>query len=396
MRRTLQLIIGLLVLFIPEILRVYYIMPFPGSQHDDTISVAYFLHEYLFWIRIIGIILIAGPILYYFRNSGFWKKAGLSILLLLYALIFYAFNFRFVADRIFYQPQHKLLLPASANKVDTNQLVIGIFINGEAKAYPIEIIGYHHQVQDAAGGTPVMVTYCTVCRTGRVFSPFIHGHNEKFRLVGMDHFNAMFEDQSTKSWWRQVNGEAIAGPLKGESLKELPSTQMRLGAWIREYPNTLILQPDVKFKVRYKDLQGFDSGTIKGSLEHRDSSSWALKSWVIGINLNGHAKAYDWNDLVTSKIINDSVANKQVLLVLEDDGASFHVWNRLVNDRVLTFEMDTSSKLFRDVQTHSTWSWSGTSIEGPLKDSKLIPIQSSQEFWHSWKTFHPTTSRYKI
>ena len=396
MKRTLLLIIGFLILFVPEILRVYFIMPFPGSQQDNSIRVAYFLHEYLFWIRIIGIILIAGPILYYFRNSGFWKKAGLSILLLLYALIFYAFNFRFVADRIFYQPQHTVLLPASTSKVDTNQLVIGIFMNGVAKAYPIEIIGYHHQVQDAAGGTPVMVTYCTVCRTGRVLSPFVHGHIEKFRLVGMDHFNAMFEDQSTKSWWRQVTGEAIAGPSKGESLQELPSAQLRLGAWIREYPNTLILQPDTIFNKRYEDLQGFDSGTIKGSLEHRDSSSWAFKSWVVGINPNGHAKAYDWNELVNVKIINDSVGNIPVVLVLEDDGASFHVWNRFLNGKNLQFEWDAQTKTIRDTETHSSWSWSGTCIDGPLKDSKLIPIQSSQEFWHSWKTFHPTTSRYKI
>ena len=42
-----------------------------------------------------------------------------------------------------------------------------------------------------------MVTYCTVCRTGRVFSPIVEGQPETFRLVGMDHFNAMFEDEGT-------------------------------------------------------------------------------------------------------------------------------------------------------------------------------------------------------
>jgi hypothetical protein len=48
-----------------------------------------------------------------------------------------------------------------------------------------------------------------------VFSPVVDGRSETFRLVGMDHFNAMFEDASTHSWWRQANGEAIAGPSKG-------------------------------------------------------------------------------------------------------------------------------------------------------------------------------------
>jgi hypothetical protein len=63
-----------------------------------------------------------------------------------------------------------------------------------------------------------MITYCTVCRTGRVFEPVVNGKFEKFRLVGMDHFNAMFEDVTTKSWWRQVTGEAITGKLKGQQL----------------------------------------------------------------------------------------------------------------------------------------------------------------------------------
>ena len=100
--------------------------------------------------------------------------------------------------------------------------------NGEAKAYPIQFLGYHHQVQDTVGGKPMMVTYCTVCRTGRVFEPVVNGKHEKFRLVGMDHFNAMFEDVTTKSWWRQVSGEAITGKLKGQQLPEVHSTQTSL------------------------------------------------------------------------------------------------------------------------------------------------------------------------
>ena len=90
-------------------------------------------------------------------------------------------------------------------------------INGEAKAYPIQLIGYHHQVMDTVGNEPVIITYCTVCRTGRVYSSSLNGRHESFRLVGMDHFNAVFEDETTKTWWQQATGEAIAGPLKGSA-----------------------------------------------------------------------------------------------------------------------------------------------------------------------------------
>ena len=116
--------------------------------------------------------------------------------------------------------------PAAENRVPLDRLVVGIEVKGEARAYPLMFIGYHHQVPDVAGGEPVLVTYCTVCRTGRVWSPMVNGKNEEFRLVGMDHFNAMFEDATTGSWWRQVNGEAITGKLKGTMLREFPAEHM--------------------------------------------------------------------------------------------------------------------------------------------------------------------------
>jgi hypothetical protein len=118
------------------------------------------------------------------------------------------------------------------NKVDRKKLVIGVVSNNEAKAYPIQIIGYHHQVRDTIGNTPIMVTYCTVCRTGRVFSPVVNGKPETFRLVGMDHFNAMFEDATTESWWQQATGVAVTGKLKGKALQEIPSTQSTLESWL--------------------------------------------------------------------------------------------------------------------------------------------------------------------
>ena len=81
------------------------------------------------------------------------------------------------------------------------RLVVGVEIDGDARAYPVQFIGYHHQVRDTVHGAPVIVSFCTVCRTGRVFRPVVDGHPESFRLVGMDHFNAMFEDSTTGSWW---------------------------------------------------------------------------------------------------------------------------------------------------------------------------------------------------
>ena len=210
----------------------------------------------------------------------------------------------------------------------------------------------------------------------------------------MDHFNAMFEDEDTKSWWRQATGIAITGPLKGTALKELPSRQLRLGAWIRQYPNTLILQPDSVYVNQYKGLEGFDAGTINSGLEKRDSGSWKFKSWVVGVQQDNIAKAYDWNDLVKQKIINDTIHNKPIVLVLEKDNASFHAWSRQVNDKLLQFVFDETAQTLKDAATNSVWDMNGNCIEGTLKGSRLSPVSAYQEFWHSWHSFHPLTGVY--
>ena len=350
-------IIALVLLLFIEVLRVYFIMPFPGSQRANTIEIAYFINKYIWSLRILGIMLFvpfAWPIL---GKAVIWKKVLLLFFLFFYIGVFYLVNFRFLANKMFLQPVNKILQTVKESRVDSSKLIIGITINGQSRAYPIEIIGYHHLVPDTVGGQPVLVTYCSVCRTGRVYSPLVNGKFQHFTLVGMDHFNAMFEDEDTKSWWRQATGVAAVGKLKGTALNEIPSRQMRLGAWIGEYPNTTILQPDSLFTKQYKGLEGFDEGTIKSGLEKRDSGSWKFKSWVVGVVVEGGSRAYDWNELVNNRIIHDTIQNIPIVIELEKDGVSFHVWKSQGNT--------------------------------------LTPVPAYQEFWHSWQYFHPGTSVYK-
>lgn len=388
------LIAGLLLLFAAEMLRVYFIMPFPGSQKSETIGFAYWLGRNITWIRIVLILLIAIPVIQSFKQNKRWKKIVLALILGLYVFIFFMFNFRFEADKMFYQPEHKSFAAINTSGADT-VLVIGVAINGEAKAYPIQIIGYHHQVRDTIGNTDAIVSYCTVCRTSRVFSPVVNGKPEVFRLVGMDHFNAMFEDATTKSWWQQATGVAVAGPLKGQSLKEIASQQMSLSAWLRLHPNSTVLEPDSTFKEKYEHLGNYNRGTIESSLEKRDSASWEFKSWVVGVLHNSIAKAYDWSELEKKEIIEDSLPGLPIVIALEKDTASFHVWSRLVDGQSLQFEKSKAQNTLMDINTHSTWNMNGVCIEGVLKDKQLQTVQAYQEFWHSWKNFHPNTLMHK-
>lgn len=391
--KKIVLLTSLIVLLAAEILRVYFVMPFTGSQQTSTVGIAYLLERNIWYIRIVGG-LLAFFLLYKTLLKSKWRaKLFAGIFLISYGVVFYFFNFKFPADKLFYSPKNKILATVADNKVSLDKQVIGVLINGEAKAYPVEMIAYHHQVQDTVGGQPVMVTYCGACRTGRVYNPVINGKKENFRLVGMDEFNAMFEDRTTKSWWRQSTGEAVTGPLKGSSLKEIASQQGALGAWLRANPESKIMQADPLFQKRYDSYADYDKGTGGNEREKRDTASWKLKSWVIGVAVTGYAKAYDWNDLVNKKLIEDSLPNLPIIITLEKDTATFHVWNRVVNGQKLNF-INTNTG-FKDSNTASLWNDDGVCILGILAGQKLKPVQASQEFWHAWQDFHPGTKKYE-
>ncbi|HLO79959.1 MAG TPA: DUF3179 domain-containing (seleno)protein [Chitinophagaceae bacterium] len=380
---------GVLILF--EILRVYLIMPMPGSQQSNSIDLAYFLGKNKNLIRLIGFLLIIFPVISIVRSGTKKDKIILASLSVVYLALFYVFTFQMEADKMFYQPSHKYFSDQGKNKIKPDKLVIGVEMDGASKAYPIQLIGYHHQVADTINGKPVMVTYCTVCRTGRVYSPLVNGKTETFRLVGMDHFNAMFEDATTKSWWRQVTGECIAGPLKGQKLTEIQSEQVSLSAWLRAHPTSQILQPDEKFKEIFEKMDVYDKGKSKSGLTRRDSLSWQKKSWVIGVSDGNVAKAYDWNELVEKTMLQDSIQGLYPLIILENDTSSFHVYDRKLANEILTFSKQSENLI--DSNTGSTWNYDGDCVDGKLKGSSLKKISAYQEFLHSWEYFHPNSSR---
>lgn len=377
----------LFVLIAAEIGRVYFIMPFPGSQQQDSLRFAYFLHNAINYIRVFGVLGVAWLAAGSFKKGSRLVRVAVVVFLVVWLVVAGLFTFKMQADKMFYEPRNKVMAPVTDNKVLPQQLVIGVTLNGQYRAYPIELIGYHHQVRDSIGGVPVMVTYCTVCRTGRVFSPVVNRKLENFRLVGMDHFNAMFEDSGTGSWWRQVNGKAVAGPLAGMQLEEIPSEQMTLAAWTSRHLNTLIMQPDSDFYDSYQRLANYDEGKTQSKLTSTDSLSWRDKSWVVGIRIADHAHAYDWITLNKMRLINDRVGNVPVVVALEPDSASFHVW---VRPDSLRFTLQNG--VLTDEQTFSQWNWNGTCSDGQLKGNRLIPVQAYQEFWHSWRTFNPSTT----
>ena len=116
-----------------------------------------------------------------------------------------------------------------SNKLGDNEPVVGLIVDGVAKAYPLRILTWHEIVNDEIAGIPVTITFCPLCNSSIVFDRRLDGRILDFGTTGkLRNSDLIMYDRQTQSWWQQFIGQAIVGRLTGSSLKTIPS---RLESW---------------------------------------------------------------------------------------------------------------------------------------------------------------------
>lgn len=154
-----------------------------------------------------------------------------------------------------------------------NEPVIGLEINGDARAYPVGILIWHEIVNDVVGGTPVAVTYCPLCNSAVVFDRRVDGRLLEFGTTGkLRKSDMVMYDRQTESWWQQFLGKAIVGELNGQQLKGIPARLESFEIFKARHPGGKVLAPnDEKMrKYGYTPYAGYDSANrpflFKGEL----------------------------------------------------------------------------------------------------------------------------------
>jgi len=280
---------------------------------------------------------------------------------------------------------------SEADFVSDNDVVIGLEINGEAKAYPLSILVWHEIVNDNVGGTPVAVTYCPLCFTNQVFERTINGQEVEFGTSGkLYNSNLVMYDRLTESYWSQALGTAIVGELAGRELNKIPFDVITWKDWKTLNPDTLILTTDTGHLRPYGvDPYGsyYTDPRILFPVENKDDRL-PPKSLIVGFHQGNSYKAYKQNDVESSHVINDKIFDKSILLISQFSGNA-RAFERTVNDQVLEFDY-LDEKLI-DLQTKSEWSYEGIAISGPLEGTELTRMAIDPGFWFEWVAFHPDT-----
>ena len=272
--------------------------------------------------------------------------------------------------------------------------VIGLEINGEAKAYPIFILVWHEIINDRVGGTPVAITYCPLCYTNQVFERIINGVEVEFGTSGkLYNSNLLMYDRLTESYWSQALGIAVKGELTGYQLNLIPFDVITWKDWITLHPDTVILTTDTGYIRSYAtDPYGnyYTDPRIMFPVEHSDDRMHP-KEIIIGFNQDNIYKAYKQNDIESNIIINDSIGDTSVMLIsLYSENA--RAFERTIDDVILDFEYVDGQIL--DLQTNSEWNYDGLSISGKYGGMQLERMPIEPGFWFEWVAFHPQTLVY--
>ena len=272
--------------------------------------------------------------------------------------------------------------------------VIGLEINGDARAYPLFILVWHEIVNDTVGNVPVSITYCPLCYTNQVFERIIDGKEVEFGTSGkLYNSNLLMYDRLTESYWSQALGLAVKGELTGKQLNLVPFDVITWGDWKELHPDTLVLTTNTGHLRSYAtDPYGnyYTEPRIMFPVEYSDDRMHP-KEIIIGVEVENVYKAYKQNDIETESIINDSV-NDEPLLLVSLFSENSRVFERTVNDKVLDFQY-VENKII-DLQTKSEWSYDGTAVSGHYFGTQLERIPTSPGFWFEWFAFHPDTLVY--
>jgi hypothetical protein len=209
-----------------------------------------------------------------------------------------------------------------------------------------------------------------------------------FHLAGINNRNFIMRDEQTGTYWQQISGRAISGPLTGRSLRLVPCDELTFSLWKSEQPDGIVLKDiaadaadyspkdwEVKMQ-KYPTVLSFPEYGLKP------------RDVMLGIQAFGEARAFPYELVLREKLVQDRVGSEPVILLVGQDGQSVRAFR-------------TSEEFYRtpngsmmDSTSGSRWDFKGCAVDGEAKGMCLERVEAIKDFWFDWRNYHPATSVY--
>jgi len=234
-----------------------------------------------------------------------------------------------------------------------------------------------------------------------VWETTVGGQVLHFHLAGINNQNFIMRDEETGSWWQQVTGEAIFGPLKGQRLRSVIHDELTFGLWKQEKPAGRVLRPDeaILRAGKYAPANWEERMTkVPVTTSQKVDTALPPRTLVVGLTVNGASVAYPFEAVLRQSPILDEVGGVPLIIVLGDDQKSVRAFERLVDGRKLEFFRKPGAVPLRlaDAETASEWDFTGKAISGTLSGKQLRKVAVLNDYWFDWKTYNPKTTIYQL
>ena len=278
----------------------------------------------------------------------------------------------------------------------------------------------------------------------------VNGQPLHFYLAGINNQNFLMRDKETGTWWQQINGKAIYGPLKGASLDLVPYDELTFGEWKSEVSDGQVLAEVPKYAKKYESNWEPEIAKLPVVISF-PGTELKSRDLVVGVDLNGASRAYPWDTLVKQSPVMDQIAGTPVLIAVAPDKKSFRVFVSRIDAKNAEFFLKTETDqlaeanpqkpdppetlspakgssgaalkpavaagasshpadaaqpstkadpaakpwLMLDTATASEWNFQGCAVSGPAQGKCLDRVPALKDYWFDWRNYHPDTTIYK-
>jgi len=304
-------------------------------------------------------------------------------------------------------PKERTVLSAAEGDdlLDPDETVLGLYYEGEARAYPRKHIARPHYLPDVVRGASLVVTYCVLCNSAVAIRAELGGEPMDLLPITAPDNNIMFLDRNSGNYIQQLEASVVAGPDDGTALETIPVQISEWGEWKRHHPETtLVSAPPQSLRDRIV-ARMLDTMVAVPKLEARETPFHSLTttvddrlpamSYVLGVERDGERVAVPRSVLDDSPVINETVGGTDVAVLYDPERGVGNVFHRRVGARVLTFRPASDGPdraVARDDETGTYWTLSGEAVAGELAGTTLEQHPHWDDlFWFSWAVFRPDT-----
>ena len=283
--------------------------------------------------------------------------------------------------------------------LDDADRVLGVVVDGQARAYPHPVLDHHEIVTDRVGETVFTVTFCPLTGSGVALDPFLDGERLRLGVSGMLFANNLvYYDRTTGDvFGPQLSFQGTCTPFQDRTLSLRPLVETSWGQWRRVHPDTKVISRETGFVRNYEDspyenYKRNDDLAVDMPVDH----SRPLKERVLGIRDGSRGgRGFPFGALEAEMgsrgAMNLEVKGAATALFFDAAaGGTAIAFHAEVGGQTLTFDAAHADGLWIDRESESVWNLAGLAVSGPMKGTRLrVRDDAFVVYWFAWRHFQP-------